>query len=127
MTKDLSPWHQHVSTFRMSDAQVTALPAGGELIVVAAPRLVIHEGREEIVRDDPSGESGFSALKPFCRVTLDGAGEPHSWSGREASIVINGIHENGFQITIAGKGFLGWDDNGSLELDFEPAPQMRVI
>lgn len=127
MTKDLSPWHQHVSTFRKSDAQVTALTAGGELIVIAALRLVIREGREEMLGDDPSGGPGPSALRPFCRVTLDGAGEPLSWSGQEASIVVTGTHENGCQITIAGKGSLGWDDKGSLEFAFEPAPQMKVI
>lgn len=127
MTDEPHPWHQHVSAFKVRDAQVTAIPAGGEMIVEAGLNLLVEEGRQESLRDDEDGNPAPSVLEYFCRVTLDGAEEPQSWAGEDANIVITGVHENGSRITIAGAGAIGRDDKGSLELEFETMPQMKVV
>lgn len=121
------PWHQHVATFKVLNAQVTAIPNVGEMIVEAGLDLVVEEGRQEWLRDDEQGNAAPSVLQYFCRVTLEGADHPEAWTGEDAKIVITGVHENGSHITIAGDGSIGRDDKGSLELEFEALPQMKVV
>lgn len=41
-------------------------------------------------------------------------------------IVVNGMHQNGSRITIAGLGAVGFDDEGSLGIEFEKPPEMVV-
>lgn len=127
MDEVIDPWCKHVSAFRIINAQVTAVPDGGEMIVRDSLNLLVEEGRQEALRDDEKGNAAPSALEYFCRVTLDGAGEPQVWTGEDARIVISGIHENGSRITIAGPGAVGSDEKGSLELEFEKMPQMKVV
>jgi hypothetical protein len=51
-----------------------------------------------------------------------------SWgySMRRALIVLTGTHQNGSRITIAGSGAVGFDDAGSLGIEFEKPPEMVV-
>ena len=41
-------------------------------------------------------------------------------------IVLTGMHQNGSRITIAGPGAVGFDDAGSLGIEFEKPPEMVV-
>lgn len=41
-------------------------------------------------------------------------------------VVVTGLHENGWRITIAGEGAVGFDNAGSLGIEFESAPKMVV-
>jgi hypothetical protein len=127
MTEHVDPWRDHVSTFRILDAQVTAVPDSGEMLVVAGLNLLVTEGRQEALRDDDKGQPGPSVLEYFCRVTVAGTEELQTWEGQAARIVITGIHENGSRITIAGAGAFGSDDKGSLELEFDALPQMKAL
>lgn len=127
MIEPEDPWSANVSRFRVRDAHVTALPAQGEIFVQRNLTLVVAEGRQEALRNDHQGEPAPSMLEYFCRVTLDDAPEPQSWSGTDAQVVISGAHENGAEITIAGEGAIGFDDGGNLEIEFEKAPQMAVV
>lgn len=127
MTEHADPWRDHVSRFRILDAQVTAVPDAGEMLAVADLNLLVTEGRQEALRDDDKGQPGPSVLEYFCRVTVEETREPEAWTGLGARIVITGIHENGSRITIAGAGAFGRDDKGRLELEFDALPQMKVL
>jgi hypothetical protein len=126
MSEPSDPWLCHASTFRVLGAQITAVPESSEMLVETGLKLLVTEGRQEALRDDDKGQPAPSVLEYFCRVTLEGAEEPQAWTGEDAQIVITGLHENGFQITIAGPGVFGRDDKGSLEMEFEAMPQMKV-
>lgn len=128
MTEHVDPWRDHVSRFRILDAQVTAVPDPGEMLVVAGLKLLVTEGRQEALRDDDDkGQPGPSVLEYFCRVTVEDTEESEAWTGQGARIVITGIHENGSRITIAGAGVFGRDDKEMLELEFDVLPQMKVL
>jgi len=41
-------------------------------------------------------------------------------------IVVTGTHQNGWRITIVGQGAIGFDDAGSVGIEFDQAPTMTV-
>lgn len=127
MTGDtVDPWAAHVRKFGIADAQITGTQPDGELLVRHGLALIVQEGRYETLVDDEAGRPAPSLLAYGCFVTLAGADEAGSWSGTDMQIVITGTHENGWRITIAGLGALGYDDKGSLEVQFDVPPSMAV-
>ena len=98
-----------------------------DLTVLGNLRLVVEEGRYEHLREDAAGAPAPSALLYGCYVREVGLPPPSSWAGSDAQIVITGMHENGWDVTIAGPGAIGRDENGTLEISFERLPRIAVI
>lgn len=127
---ELDPWVAHLSRFRIADAQVTAVPGeppNDDLTVLRSLSLVVEEGRYENLREDAAGQPAPSMLVYGCYVREAGSPLSSSWAGSDAHIVINGTHENGWAVTIAGPGAIGRDENGALEISFELPPRMAVV
>lgn len=122
----VDPWSAHVTRFQIRDAHVTGTPKDGALTTLHGLTLVVEEGRYETFTVDEAKNNLPAALAYGCFIRPDGAAESDSWSGTDMAIVITGLHENGWRITIAGDGALGFDNTGSLEIHFEEAPRMAV-
>lgn len=116
----------HVARFRILEAQLTAIPESEGMIAKHGMTILVEEGRAEVRRDLENADSTTAALEYFCRVTVAGAPAPDSWSGTEAKIVVTGLHENGWRVTLAGDGLIGQDNNGNLEAEFDRPPQIAV-
>jgi hypothetical protein len=109
---------------------VTAIPVeppNENLTVLRNLSLIVEEGRYEHLREDAAGAPAPSTLIYGCYVREVGLPPPSSWAGSDAHIVITGTHENGWDVTIAGPGAIGWDENGALEINFERPPRVAVI
>ncbi len=122
---ETDPWAAHVCRFRITQAQVTATTAE-TLLVRHGLDLTVEEGRYENLEDDEAGQPAPSSLRYDCTVRLTDAGNLESWSGTEMQVVITGSHENGWRITIAGLGAVGYADPGGLEINFEKSPRMSI-
>lgn len=120
------PWLAHVSRFSVSGAQVTGSSPDGSLLVRHGLNLVVEEGRYETLVDNEAGKPAPSIMEYACFVRLADAAEPDSWTGTDMHVVVTGLHGNGWRITIAGPGAVGFDDKGSLEIHFDQSPKMAV-
>lgn len=116
-----------ITRFQVSDAHVTAMAEAGPLFVRSGLMLVAEEGRQEAMREDGQVQPDTLHLEYFCRLTVEGANEPDSWDATDADIIVTGRHENRGLLTIAGKGSYGFDDHGSLEVEFSRPPQMALV
>ena len=122
----IDPWSAHVSRFEIRDAQVTGMRPDGEVFVRHDLSLTVQEGRFEHLSEDEHGQPVPSRLCYGCTIRISGAAPPDYWSGTDMQIVVNGMHQNGSRITIAGLGAVGFDDEGSLGIEFEKPPEMVV-
>lgn len=122
---DVDPWSTQVCRFRILDAQVMGTRTDGDLWVRYGLTLQVEEGRYEALMEDEDGRPAPSILAYGCFVTLAGAGVMDSWTGNDMHVVITGRYENGRQVTLAGDGALGFDDKGSLQIQFEE--QLRMV
>ena len=124
MTHD--PWAAHVTHFEMAEAQLTGVEADGQVLVRHDLTLTVQEGRFEILTEDEKGRPAPSRLCYGCTIRTSGAAPPDYWSGVDMQIVVTGTHQNGSRITIVGPGGVGFDDAGSLGIEFEQPPDMVV-
>jgi hypothetical protein len=122
----VDPWSAHVTRFQIRDAHVTGTPKDGALATHHGLTLIVEEGRYETFSVEEAKKDLPAALAYGCFIRPAGASDSESWSGTDMAIVVTGIHENGWRITIAGDGALGYDEDGSLEIHFEEAPRMAV-
>ena len=124
MTDD--PWAAHVTRFEIADAQLTGMVPDGQVLVRHDLTLTVQEGRFEHLTEDEQGQPTPSRLCYGCAIRTSGAAPPDYWSGVDMQIVVTGTHQNGSRITIAGPGAVGFDDAGSLGIEFETPPEMVV-
>lgn len=124
MTDD--PWASHLSVFEIRNAQVTGFEPDGKVLVRHDLHLTVTEGRFEHLAEDQHGKPAPSFLSYGCSIAISGAPASNCWSGTDMQIVVTGKHQNGAQITIAGAGAIGFDDAGSLGIEFDRAPEMVV-
>ena len=122
----IDPWSAHVSHFDIRDAQVTGIGSDGEVFVRHDLSLTVQEGRYEHLSEDEKGQPTPSRLCYGCSIRTSGTSIPDYWSGSDMQIVLTGMHQNGSRITIAGPGAVGFDDAGSLGIEFEKPPEMVV-
>lgn len=124
MTDD--PWAAHVTSFDITDAELTGIEPGGQVLVSHDLTLTVQEGRFEILTEDEKGRPTPSRLCYGCTIRTSGAATPDYWSGVDMQIVVTGTHQNGSRIIIVGPGAVGFDDAGSLGIEFEQPPEMIV-
>ena len=89
-------------------------------------QLEVEEGRYESLAEDAKGRPIPSRLSYGCFVRIAGSVEPDVWTGANMQVVVSGQHPNGSRITIAGSGSVGFDDEGSIGIEFERPPQILV-
>ncbi|NCP20307.1 MAG: hypothetical protein GW855_14270 [Erythrobacter sp.] len=122
----IDPWSAHVSRFDIRDAQLTGMRPDGEVFVRHDLSLTVQEGRFEHLSEDEQGQPTPSRLCYGCTIRISGAASPDYWSGTDMQIVVTGTHQNGWRITIVGQGAIGFDDAGSVGIEFDQAPTMTV-
>jgi hypothetical protein len=127
VTEIPDPWAAHLIRFRLTEAQITVIPAQEPVIVEHGLTLVVEEGRLWSMDVSDANTIGPSRLRYSCFVNVYGAPAADAYAGPDSRIVITGTHENGRPITITGVGIFGRDDAGVMEVVFDEPPDMIVI
>lgn len=87
--------------------------------------LKVSEGRFHSLCEGEDGSIAPSQLSYQCFIRQSGTDDPEAWMGEDATIVITGVHENGRQVTISGKGIFGADERNLMELCFDSMPTVH--
>jgi hypothetical protein len=120
------PWADLRTIFVLRDVRVVAtFSDDGGAIVELLEKLECSEGRHYI-------ETGERADRKLATHILDynfsfgvpGVPDPLAGQAALARVVITGTHTNGKRIELRGDGWIGYDNDGNIEGNFEQPPVM---
>lgn len=120
------PWGDLQSLFVLDDVRVIAtFEYDGGAIVELVSKLECIEGRRFTMGGECADrESAAYLLEYHFSFGVADAPEPMAGQMAEARIVITGKHSNGKRVEIRGNGWIGYDNDGNIEGDFQRPPVM---
>lgn len=119
-------WDAGTVDFTLSDARIIALTDDGDTIVEEGLTLLISEGRSAAF-EYYGEERERHSLHYHLSFGVVGAPEPDASTWAESRIVITGNHESGVKLEISGNGFMGYEDHGLPEGNFDDPPSIIVL
>ena len=125
MPRKKPPWPNMCVKFWLKDSRVVAtFEDDGGAIVEMIERLEFTEGRSYSEHGNPEGGPSVPILEYTCGFGVPDTPIPLGSEAAFARIVITGKHDNGKRIEIRGEGWVGYDNNGHIEGNFDDPPFM---
>jgi hypothetical protein len=119
-------WTGGTADFTLNNARIIALLDDCDTIVEEGLTLLICEGRspafEKLGRDQER-----HSLHYHLSFGVVGAPDPDASTWTEGRIVITGMHESGLVLEISGEGYMGYEDHGLPEGNFDDPPTINVL
>lgn len=119
-------WSNGTVDFTLTDARIIAILEDCDTIVEEGLTLLISEGRSvafECLGDDHERHS----LHYHLSFSVVGAPDPDASTWTEGKVIITGKHESGVTLEISGQGYMGYEDHGLPEGNFDDPPTINVL
>lgn len=118
------PWSDLIAEFEIEDVRIVAtLEHDGGALVELVDKLECREGRTYHVHPGSRvGDDYTYTLEYGFAFTACGATNPLASQSSEARIVITGHHTNGKRMEVRGNGWIGYDNEGTVEGCFDSPP-----